>query len=144
MRVAPKIEVNPEDLKVLKKRANSRTEQKQAVERAQIILYCSEGRPVNEIAKLMGTYPNKIIEWRNRYASEGLEGLKDKPRPGKPVTYVDLKKRVLKTLSQDPPKGYGRWDAPLLSEELGCSRDAVWRVLNKEGISLLRQRSWCT
>jgi transposase len=26
---------------------------------------------------------------------------------------------------------------------LGCSSDAIWRILKKEGISLLRQRSWC-
>ena len=143
MRKAPKIEVPAKDLKILTKRAKSRTEPKQAIERAQIILYSHEGIPVSEIAKIMGTYPNKIIQWRNRYVNEGLTGLGDKPRPGKPATYVDLKNRLLKTLSHSPPKGYGRWDAPLLSEELDCSSDAVWRVLKKEGISLIRQRSWC-
>jgi transposase len=143
MRTAPKIEVKPKDLKTLKKRASSRTEPLQVVERAKIILLCNEGKSVNTVAEEMGTYPNKIIEWRNRYSQDGLKGLLDKPRSGKPVTYVDLKNRILKTLSKEPPVGYGRWDAPLLSKELNCSRDAVWRILKKEGISLLRQRSWC-
>lgn len=143
MRKAPKIEVSPKDFKILTKQANSRTEPLQVVERARIVLYCQSGKPVQEIAKELGTYPNKIIEWRNRYLKEGIKGLKDKPRKGKPVTYVDLKNRVLKTLSKPPPKGYGRWDAPLLSKELNCSSDAIWRVLKKDGISLIRQRSWC-
>jgi transposase len=143
MRKAPKIKIKPDDLKILTKRANSRTEPLQVVERAKIILLCSEGKTVNTIAEEMGTYPNKIIAWRNRYTKEGLKGLLDKPRPGKPVVYVDLKNRILKTLSKAPPAGYGRWDAPLLSKELGCSSDAIWRILKKEGISLLRQRSWC-
>ena len=143
MRTAPKIEVKPEDLKILMKRANSRTEPLHVVERAKIIMLCNEGKSVNAVAAEMGTYPNKIIEWRNRYIQDGLKGLIDKPRSGKPVTYIGLKNRILKTLSKDPPSGYGRWDAPLLSKELNCSSDAIWRILKKEGISLLRQRSWC-
>ena len=70
MRKAPEIEINPKDLAVLTKRAKSRTEPMQVIERARIILLCNEGKPVNEIAKLMHTYPNKIIEWRDRYQSE--------------------------------------------------------------------------
>lgn len=143
MRVAPDIKINPKDLKILTKRANSRTESLQAIERAKIILLCYEGKSIKSIAEQLDTYPNKIIEWRNRFVHSGLKGLLDKPRAGKPVTYVDLKNKVLKTLSTSPPKGYGRWDAPLLSTELNCSPDAIWRVLKKEGISLLRQRSWC-
>ena len=91
----------------------------------------------------MHTYPNKIIEWRDRYQSEGLAGLDDRPRSGKPKEYIDLPARVLKTISTPAPKGYCRWDATLLSAELGCSQDAVWRVLKKGGISLIRKRSWC-
>ncbi len=143
MRKAPEIEINPKDLAVLTKRAKSRTEPMQVIERARIILLCNEGKPVNEIAKLMHTYPNKIIEWRDRYQSEGLAGLDDRPRSGKPKEYIDLPARVLKTISTPAPKGYGRWDATLLSAELECSQDAVWRVLKKEGISLIRKRSWC-
>jgi transposase len=143
MRRAPKMEVKPEDLKILAKRAKSRTEPKQTVERAKIILLCNEGKPVNEIAAIMHTYPNKVIEWRERYKAEGINGLLDKPRPGKPKEYVGLRDRVLEKLSTPVPKGYGRWDAPLLAKELHCSPDAVWRVLKKDEISLVRQRSWC-
>ena len=143
MRKAPKIEIKPKDLKTLTRRAKSRTEAKQVVERAQIILLCHEGKPVNEIAGIMGTYSNKIIEWRDRYEIEGIKGLNDKPRSGKPKEYVGLQNKVLKKLSSPVPKGYGRWDAPLLAEELKCSQHAIWRVLKKDEISLVRQRSWC-
>ncbi len=143
MRKAPKIEVKPEDLKILKKRAKSRTESKQAIERAKIILACHAGIPVGDAAKELGTYSNKIIEWRNRYLQAGLKGLNDKPRSGKPPKQKDLRDKVLKKIGTDVPNGYGRWDAPLLAEYLNCSEYAVWRILKKEGISLQRQRSWC-
>jgi transposase len=143
MRRAPKIEIKPEDLKVLIRRSKSRTESKQTVERAKIILLCQEKRSVNEIAAMMHTYPNKVIEWRDRYKTEGIRGLLDKPRSGKPKEYVDLRARVLEKLSSPVLKGFGRWDAQLLAKELSCSPDAVWRVLKKDEISLVRQRSWC-
>ena len=63
MRTAPKIAVKPEDLKILMKRANSRTEPLHVVERAKIIMLCNEGKSVNAVAAEMGTYPNKIIEY---------------------------------------------------------------------------------
>jgi hypothetical protein len=73
-----------------------------------------------------------------------LAGLGDSPRSGRPVIYDEIfKDRVLKKISDTPPDGYARWDAPLLSEELNCSVDAIWRLLKKEGIHLNRQRSWC-
>jgi transposase len=143
MRKSPEIEINPKDLVVLTKRAKSRTESLQVIERAKILLFCHEGKGVNEIAKLMHTYANKIIEWRDRYQSDGLVGLEDRPRSGKPTEYVDLPARMLKTISSPVPKGYGRWDAVLLAKELSCSPDAVWRALKKGGISLMRKRLWC-
>jgi transposase len=143
MRKSPKIEIKPEDLKILEKRAKSRTNSKQAIERAKIILACHAGKPVWKTAKEMGTYPNKIIEWRNRYIQDGLKGLNDKPRSGKPPKQKDLRDKVLEKIGTDVPKGYGRWDAPLLGAYLNCSADVIWRILRKEGISLQRQRSWC-
>jgi len=143
MRIAPKIEIDPKDFKILEKRTKSRTEPKQTIERAKIILGCRQGKLVNEIAEELKTYPNKVIEWRKRFMELGLKGLNDKFRSGKPLKYKNLKEDLLKTISNPVPKGYGRWDAPLLAKELKCSEDAIWRILKKEGISLQRQRSWC-
>lgn len=112
-------------------------------ERAIMILESSKGTPVKEIALRLNTYPNKVIEWRKRYQEQGIVGLQDKERKGRPEVYVNLKDRLLKKLGESPPVGYGQWDAGLLSRELEASDDAIWRILKKEGISLNRQRSWC-
>lgn len=142
-RNAPKISCSPEDQKELERLAGSRTESKQAVERAQIILHCLLGKRVKEIADICRTRSNTVIKWRTRFVKQGLSGLNDAPRPGaKPVYGVDFRNRVLALLEQPPPSGQACWDGPAVAAALNGSVHAVWRVLRKEGICLQRQRSW--
>jgi transposase len=83
--------------------------------------------------------------WRHRYADHGLEGLKDKPRPGKAPIYTKVTdKRILKLLDNPPPKGFARWTGPLLAEALGdVDVQYVWRFLRSHKIDLAARKSWC-
>lgn len=143
-RNAPPITCGPEDRQQLDRLAGSRTESKQMIERAQIILGCLAGKRVNEIARACHTRPNTVIKWRQRFAQRGLAGLLDAPRPGaKPVYGADFRNRVLAILEEPPPAGQACWDGPAVAATLKGSVHAVWRVLRQEGICLQRQRSWC-
>jgi transposase len=114
------------------------------VERAQIILHALDGLPNDQIATRMGLTPSRVGLWRTRFAREGLRGLKDRPRSGKPATYdAGLKDRVLKKLEEPPPSHRGCWDGALVAKALGVSAHKVWRILRAQGICLARQRSWC-
>jgi hypothetical protein len=78
-------------------------------------------------------------------ADDGLEGLQDKPRPGKEPIYTrETDKRILALLDKPPPKGFARWTGPLLAEEL-CDIDVqyVWRFLRNQKIDLKARKSWC-
>jgi transposase len=73
-----------------------------------------------------------------------LDGLLDKPRSGKPKRYhKDTRNRLLQKLEEKPPAGQSTWDGRSLAAALDISDDAVWRILQKEGIQLQRCRSWC-
>ncbi len=137
------IEIREEDRTILERWSRSKTVSVYQHERAIMVLESASGKPVKDIAARLNTYPNKVIEWRKRYAEEGIIGLLDKQREGRPKIYVGLRQQLLEKISQPPPKGYARWDAGLLSIELQSSDDAIWRVLKKEGVCLDRQRSWC-
>lgn len=124
--------------------AASRTLESRLVERAQIVKRALAGDGVTHIARALGIRPNTVIEWRDRFDAQGIQGLPDKPRSGKPRTYgAEFRQRVLKALELPPPKGQARWDGPALAQHLAASDDAVWRVLRKEGVCLARRRSWC-
>lgn len=133
-----------EDQEAVEAIARSRTEEARLVERARIIVGCLEGRPVVEIAREIRTRPNTVIAWRHRFAETGVDGLRDRPRSGKPVEYgAEFRNKVLALLETAPPKGQGCWDGPSVARVLKVSVYAVWRLLRKEGICLSRQRSWC-
>ena len=143
-RNAPAIACGPEDRQELERLAGSRTEAKQMIERAQMILGCLAGHRVNEVARTCQTRPNTVIKWRRRFAEQGLAGLRDAPRPGaKPIYGADFRNRVLALLEKPPPPGQACWDGPAVAAVLQGSVHAVWRVLRQEGICLQRQRSWC-
>lgn len=143
-RTASPITCSEEDKQTLERLAVSRTEPKQAVERARIILGCVAGQRVKEIARRCHTRPNTVIKWRVRFSQHGLKGLVDAPRPGAKRIYdEDFRNRVLAMLEKPPPPGQASWDGPAMAAAVKGSPDAVWRVLRKEGICLQRQRSWC-
>jgi transposase len=99
---------------------------------------------VSDIARDLKVRPNTVIDWRRRFESEGLAGLIDRPRSGKPRHYdADFRKKVLAVLEEPPPKGQAVWDGPAIARHFKTSVHAVWRVLRKEGVCLSRQRSWC-
>src|SRR5882757_7685747 len=103
-RNGPAITCGPADRSELERLAGSRTESKQMIERARIILGCLAGQRVKEVARVCHTRPNTIIKWRQRFAQHGLAGLRDAPRPGaKPLYGADFRNRVLSLLEKPPP-----------------------------------------
>jgi len=133
-----------EDKKTLERMARSRTGEARLVERARIVLGLLKGDSVSAVARTLKVRPNTVIDWRRRFETQGIAGLRDRPRSGKPVRYdAEFRNQVLKVLELDPPSGQSCWDGPAVARRLKASPHAVWRLLRKEGICLSRQRSWC-
>ena len=128
----------------LERLGRSRTEPKQRVERARIILACLGGEPQAQIAARLGTRPNTVSKWRIRFARQGIAGLADAPRSGKPKTYgPDLRTKLLALIETPPPKGQASWDGLALAKAAGAKKSTVYALLQKDGIQLQRSRSWC-
>jgi len=57
-----------------------------------------EGETVSQVATDLKVRPNTINNWRNRFSSEGIAGLDDRPRSGKSLKYYEEScARVLQT-----------------------------------------------
>ena len=60
-------------------------------ERARIVLACAEpGSGVARVAAELGSTRMTVRKWRRRFAEEGLAGLADHDRPGRPVAQLVL------------------------------------------------------
>jgi len=115
------------------------------VERARIILLADEGLSNAQIAQRLSTRPARVSKWRTRFGAEGMDGLWDDFRPGRPATYdpEENERRILRMLDQKPPAGFAQWNGPLLAGSLNLNVHQIWKILRQRGINLQRRRSWC-
>src|SRR5437763_16373840 len=96
-------------------------------QRARIVLLADEGVGTNEIVHRVGVSKPTVIGWKKRYASEGIAGLDDRPKPGRPAQ-VDEGAVVLATWGPPPAKlGVTHWSSRLLADHLRGSSN-VWEA----------------
>ncbi len=117
--------------------------------RAQMVLLSAEkGLKAEEIAEIVRESSVTVLRWLHRYLSEGLEGLKDAPRPGRQVVVTEaFRKRLLELVRRRPRSldlEYSMWTlqrlADFLAQEQGLrvSDETIRRELAKEGIVFSR------
>src|SRR6202140_1832908 len=142
---AREVHLSRKDRKVLEACCRSPLTLQRDLKRARIVLLAAAGRSTRSIAKEVGVQPRIVSLWRHRYADYGLEGLKDKPRPGKQPIYTKATdKRILRLLDKPPPEGFARWTGPLLAEGVGrVPAQYVWRFPGNPKIHLGARKSWC-
>ena len=102
--------------------------QRRHADRARIVLEAFHGKSNIEIATLMRTRPATVSKWRIRFEQEGLMGLRDDFRPGRPRIQEDsenLRRRILECLDAPPPAGYAKWNGRTLGQALGISPNLV-------------------
>jgi transposase len=71
----------------LRRRANQYTLPYREVIRAKIVLLAAEGLTDVEIAGRLDVTDRMVAKWRCRFRSEGLAGLDERPRPGRPRSF---------------------------------------------------------
>ena len=144
-RAAAKIVLSVEETDELNRWLKSGKTEQRKVERAKIVLRCSEGKSTHQIARELGTRPSRVSKWRKRFAKLRMPGLEDEQRSGRKVVNDEsVERRILDQLTEAPPQGFARWNGRLVAEALGdVSDDAVWRVMRKHDLHLDRRQSWC-
>jgi transposase len=128
------VEVPPRDREVLASWTRSSSIRAGLAQRARIVLLAADGVGTNEISRRVGVSKPTVISWKRRYATEGVGGLEDRPKPGRP-RMVDEAEVVAATLEPPPERlGVTHWSTRLLAAELGISNFAVGQVWKKWGL----------
>lgn len=145
----PPLELRDGDRAVLARRARSKTASQRDVTRARIILMAADGHPNAAIAEAVGINQWQVGGWRKRYEAKGLDGLKDRPRPGRPLVYGhDDRLKIIKTICEEPPAPASRWTmdavAKKLADDVGISASQIYRICVGLDLKPWQVRSWMT
>lgn len=138
---------------VLELRAGAYQRSHSQVVRARIVLLAADGLSNTLIAQRVGVCVDVVSRWRKRFVAEGLAGLKDRPRSGRPRVFSAAVTAGVKALACQPPDARGvplsRWSsadlaAQAMSEGLvrSLAASTVRRWLRADPIKPWRFRSW--
>jgi transposase len=141
------------DRQRLHRLARSQTASYRQVIRARIVLLAAGGLSNNQIAGRLAINVGTVRCWRGRYAEEGLAGLADRPRSGRPPQFTPLQQTQIKALACQLPAETGvplsRWSCPELARQvisrgiaLAISPATVRRILAADAIKPWQYRSW--
>ncbi|MDQ2850787.1 MAG: IS630 family transposase [Actinomycetota bacterium] len=123
------------DREELARLTRSSTARAGLAQRARIVLLACDGESNTAIAAKVGVSRPTVIGWRDRYAAQGIAGLDDDPRSGRPRT-IDHRDIVAETL-KPPPKKYGvtHWSSRLLGRHLGISNGTIAKAWRDYGVA---------
>ena len=137
----------------LRRRARCYTLPHAEVVRAKIVLLAADGQENTVIAGRLGVHVGVVSRWRKRFAAEGLSGLADRQRSGRPRVFGAAVVAEVKAMACEPPRvravPLSRWSsaelaAQAVAEGLAVSVSAatVRRWLAEDAIKPWRYQSW--
>jgi transposase len=133
--------------------AYSRTAAYQQVIRARIVCDAARGDSNNMIARRHGLTVDTVRRWRGRFADQGLAGLTDRSRPGRPPRFTPIQIAEVKALACQLPAETGtplsKWSCPDLAAEVAergivtaISASTIRRILADDTIKPWQHQSW--
>lgn len=144
--------VTDEETQAIHRLAPARTAPARIVERAQIVWWAHLGERVPAIAHALGRSEATVRLWLTRFNADGLDGLGDAPRAGRPPTYTPEARGQVVAASLTKPDDlglpFGSWTldrlAAYLNEQrnIPIKRSRIGEILQAEGLRWRTQETW--
>ncbi len=139
--------------RLLLARARRASGEHRDVLRARIVLAAAGGASNAAIARNLGVSDDTVRKWRRRFCQQGADGLRDRPRTGRPrrfaATVVAQVKALACELPADSDIPLAKWSCPDLAVEAAkrgivesVSASTVRRWLRADAIKPWQHRSW--
>jgi transposase len=97
--------------------------------RARVVLLLADAVTGAEVARRTGYTVVQVSRLRRRFAEEGVAGLDDKPRSGRPPTIsARTRARVVAKTLQPPGEGLTHWSTREMAAAVGVSHSTVHRL----------------
>jgi transposase len=141
-----------EEADALQRFACSRTAPHRVVQRARIMWASAHGEVVPAIARQIGLSAFRGRAWIHRFNRQGLAGLADTPRSGRPRRHDETTRGRVIALARTKPQSLGYpfalWTLARLQQavherhQLHVTPATIWKWLQAEGLVWKHQQSW--
>jgi transposase len=145
-------DVTAEERAALERLARSRTTEARLAERARILLGLLNGECPSAVARRLGITRPTVYTWADRFNAAGTDGLRDRPRSGRPPTYTADQRAEVIAAALTRPGDLGLpfrcWTLDrlqaYLNEHKGIAirRSRIDEVLLDEGLRWRQQETW--
>jgi transposase len=158
--------VDAAEARTIRKLAGARHAPGDWIARARMIAHSWDGLRTTQIARRLGCHPQTVRERLHRFNAEGVDGLGDRPGPGRPrrLTEHDRGRIIALARAQPPgrlhqggegllppaqPEAPAHWTLDALAaaaqaEGIQVARSQVRRILLAERVRWRPTRSWTT
>ncbi|WP_255779171.1 IS630 family transposase [Mycetohabitans sp. B8] len=135
--------VSERERKQLLSMSRSRSLPHSLVRRAKIVLMAADGHTNQEIAMQCEVTSPAITHWKKRFVANGLAGLHDEARPGRPRAHDDeAVAELLARVLHEKPNGATHWSVRSAAAQTGISKSSVARYLSLFGVQPHRSKSF--
>jgi transposase len=134
----------------LERRVRAQTTSHRDRRRAEVILLCAEGVAGSQVAKRVGLSKQSVSKWRQRFLNEGLDGLDDAARSGRPLVYGPTERLVLMAkVTEEHPEVDSQWshselEGAMAKAGIGISASQIGRILAADDVKPHRVEGWLT
>ncbi len=97
--------------------------------RSRIVLAAAQGFSNQAIAADLKIPQVTVGKWRRSFVAQGIEGLRDAPRSGRPRTHDESILLKVQTRVCQQPQAQGRWTVRTLADDVGLPSSTVHNIL---------------
>ena len=128
-RIALPVQLSAEARSTLDKFVHSASTPQSLALRSRIILAAADGANNQQIAAVLRVPPGTVGKWRQAFAVQGIEGLRDAPRSGRPPKHDAEVRHQVQTRVCQQPEDQSRWTVRTLAAELKLPASTVHAML---------------
>jgi transposase len=128
----------------LEKLVKAHTTPIRVAERALLVLRCSEGIALATTADEIGVSRPTALQWRRRFASEGVSSLFEmRPGRGRKATIAAEKvEQIIESTLHTKPKDATHWSCRTMAKAQGISHSTVQRIWDAHGLQPHRVKTF--
>lgn len=115
------LELTPEERASLERLVRRGKTAQQLALRAQIVLRCSEGVSIEQVAHVLAVNRKTVGKWRARFGERRLAGLVDEPRPCAPCTTRPTRPAARRSSCPSPSRPARPWASIASGSPTSCA-----------------------